>query len=73
MHVGYKETSQSKVLKCQICVKKRGVCIILHKGLLKVPLKCIKLKIMVTFNMDNVRWSTFLLTIRMAMVLVVNV
>ena len=45
MHVGYEETSQSKILKCQICVPKRGVCIILRKGQQKVPSKCIKLKV----------------------------
>ena len=45
MHVGYKETSQSKILKFQICVQKLEVCIILHKGQLKVPSKFIKLKI----------------------------
>ena len=45
MHVGYEETSQSKILKCQICVQKRGVCIILRKGQQKVPSKCIKLKV----------------------------
>ena len=43
MHVGYEETSQSKILKCQICVQKRGVCIILRKGQLKGPSKHVQL------------------------------
>jgi hypothetical protein len=45
VHVGYEETSQSKILKCQICMKNRGVCIILRKGQLKGPSKYIHLKI----------------------------
>ena len=76
MHVGYEETSQSKILKSQICVQKRGVCIILRKGQLKGPSKYVQLKIinfLVTLNMPNIRWSTFLSTSRMGIVLVVNV
>jgi hypothetical protein len=30
--LGYEEKSQSKIIKCQICVQKRGVHIILLKG-----------------------------------------
>ena len=49
MHMGYEETSQSKILKSQICVQKRGVCIILHKGQLKGPSQYVQLKILNLF------------------------
>ena len=77
MHTGYEETSQSKILKCQICVPTTWGMYHTVQRTAEIAVQMHQIKdyqlVLVTFNMANVRWSTFLSTIRMVIVLVVNV